>query len=56
MDEVIIGAPFEVTEGLLEKIYKVDLVIHGYTMVQTPNNRDPYEVNNTSSYLFICYF
>lgn len=31
MDEVIIGAPFSVTKEVLEKVYKVSLVVHGKT-------------------------
>lgn len=43
VDEVVIGAPYSVTKDLLEKIYKVDLVVHGTAPVLADaNGQDPY--------------
>ena len=45
MDEVIIGAPFSVTKDVLEKVYKINCVVHGATEVDSDvNSVDPYEV------------
>jgi glycerol-3-phosphate cytidylyltransferase-like family protein len=54
---VIIGSPFEVSTALLEKIHKVDAVVHGKTPVSHPEGQDPYKVKymkwliNTSLFL-----
>lgn len=44
MDEVIIGAPFSVTKEVLEKVYKVSLVVHGKTKENylDADGKDPY--------------
>ena len=43
VDEVIIGAPYTVTKDVLEKVYKVDVVVHGKTDVLPDlDNQDPY--------------
>ncbi|RUS19873.1 hypothetical protein BC937DRAFT_86778 [Endogone sp. FLAS-F59071] len=45
VDEVIIGAPYSVTEGVLGKVYKVDIVAHGNTPTEPDlDGKDPYEV------------
>lgn len=52
VDEVIIGAPFSVTKDVLEKVYKIHLVVHGATDVDNDENAvDPYEVAFLSSSL-----
>ncbi|KAI9228551.1 MAG: hypothetical protein DHS80DRAFT_27209 [Piptocephalis tieghemiana] len=45
VDEVIIGAPYSVTQDVLEKVCPVNLVIHG-TSPPSPDlgGRDPYEL------------
>lgn len=46
VDEVIIGAPHSVTKQVLEKVYKVDIVVHGVTPVHPDiDESDPYRVN-----------
>ena len=43
MDEVIIGAPYSVTNHVLEKVYPVDVVIHGNTLIDNDlGDQDPY--------------
>lgn len=50
MDEVIIGAPYSVTEDVLNKEYTVHVVAHGNTPVEPDaNGKDPYEVITVSS-------
>lgn len=45
VDEVIIGAPYTVTKDVLEKVYKVDVVVHGKTHVFSDiDGQDPYEL------------
>jgi len=43
VDEVVIGAPFNVTKEMVEQLH-IDLVVHGDDTVAKPNNVDPYEV------------
>lgn len=46
MDEVIIGAPYSVTEDVLNKEYNVQLVLHGNTPSELDlDGSDPYEVS-----------
>ena len=43
MDEVVIGAPYEITQALLEDL-NVDVVAHGSTdIVKMPDGSDPYQ-------------
>ena len=43
VDEVIIGAPYTVTQDVLEQVYKVDLVLHGtQDVLPDENGQDPY--------------
>jgi ethanolamine-phosphate cytidylyltransferase len=43
VDEVIIGAPYTVSKDVLEKVYKVDVVIHGKTeTLPDVDGQDPY--------------
>ncbi|KAJ3104534.1 Ethanolamine-phosphate cytidylyltransferase [Phlyctochytrium bullatum] len=43
VDEVIIGAPYSVTKDVLETVYKVSLVGHGSTDIETDvDGADPY--------------
>ena len=45
VDEVIIGAPYSVTEDILNKEYNVSVVIHGTTSSELDiDGADPYEV------------
>ncbi|KAI9314965.1 hypothetical protein BX666DRAFT_1965236 [Dichotomocladium elegans] len=45
VDEVIIGAPYSVTEDILSKEYKVDFVAHGKTTVEVDlDGQDPYKL------------
>ncbi|KAK9728221.1 choline phosphate cytidylyltransferase [Basidiobolus ranarum] len=45
VDEVIIGAPYSVTNDVLDKVYKVNIVAHGTTLVDPDSNgKDPYEI------------
>jgi ethanolamine-phosphate cytidylyltransferase len=45
VDEVIIGAPYSVTKDVLEKVAKVDLVIHGVDpAIPDVDGQDPYRV------------
>lgn len=45
VDEVIIGAPYSVTEELLKGSFKIDLVVHGKTDVDLDLNlEDPYKL------------
>ncbi|KAG0256782.1 Ethanolamine-phosphate cytidylyltransferase [Actinomortierella ambigua] len=45
VDEVVIGAPYSVTDQVLEKVYKVDLVVHGNTpSLKDLNGEDPYKL------------
>ncbi|CAG8545073.1 920_t:CDS:2 [Paraglomus occultum] len=45
VDEVIIGAPYSVTEDVLSKVYKVDIVAHGNTSTFPDlDGKDPYEL------------
>ncbi|PVU86604.1 hypothetical protein BB560_006642 [Smittium megazygosporum] len=48
VDEVIIGAPYSVNEDVLEKVYKVDVVVHG-SGPSSPDSdgRDPYGLPKT---------
>lgn len=44
MNEVVIGAPYSVTENLMEH-FNVDIVCHGQTKIsEDENNRDAYAV------------
>ena len=44
MDEVVIGAPYSVTTSLMDH-FKVDMVVHGKTIIQPDaNGQDPFEV------------
>lgn len=45
VNEVIIGAPYEVTKDLIEHC-KVDVVIHGMTPINS-NHGDPYAIPKT---------
>lgn len=46
MDEVIIGAPYSVTQDVLEKVATVNIVGHGVSpAVPDIDGRDPYEVS-----------
>ncbi len=43
MDEVVIGAPYSVTKGLMEHM-KIDIVCHGETNVaDDEDGKDPYD-------------
>ncbi|ORZ26392.1 hypothetical protein BCR41DRAFT_380199 [Lobosporangium transversale] len=45
VDEVVIGAPYSVSDQVLEKVYKVDLVVHGNTpSLNDTNGEDPYKI------------
>ena len=45
VDEVIIGAPYSVTEDILSKEYHVHTVAHGNTSTDPDlNGKDPYQV------------
>lgn len=45
VDEVIIGAPYSVTEDILNKEYTVHVVAHSNTEIEPDlDGRDPYEV------------
>ncbi|KAF9158707.1 Ethanolamine-phosphate cytidylyltransferase [Mortierella sp. AD011] len=45
VDEVVIGAPYSVSDQVLEKVYKVDLVVHGNTpSLNDANGEDPYKL------------
>ncbi|KAI8978449.1 hypothetical protein BDB01DRAFT_799926, partial [Pilobolus umbonatus] len=45
VDEVIIGAPFSVTEDVIDKEYTVSIVAHGNTSTECDlDGRDPYEL------------
>lgn len=45
MDEVIIGAPYSVTQEILKGEYKVSIVANGVGHVeQDINGKDPYEL------------
>ncbi|KAI8353751.1 hypothetical protein B0O80DRAFT_508482 [Mortierella sp. GBAus27b] len=45
VDEVVIGAPYSVSSQVLERVYKVDLVVHGNTpSLPDVNGEDPYKV------------
>ena len=47
MGEVVIGAPYSVTETLI-KHFKIDVVAHGKTRVMPDRDgKDPYEVTYT---------
>lgn len=47
VDEVIIGAPYSVTEDILSKEYTVHVVAHGNTPVDPDlDGSDPYEVRH----------
>ena len=54
---MIIGAPFEVTKGLLEKVYKIDLVVSGMTVPDSTTDpykvRPPYSLSPTYKYIFV---
>ncbi|KAF9898586.1 Ethanolamine-phosphate cytidylyltransferase [Lobosporangium transversale] len=42
---VVIGAPYSVSDQVLEKVYKVDLVVHGNTpSLNDTNGEDPYKI------------
>jgi len=44
VDEVVIGAPYSVTTSLMDH-FKVDMVVHGKTIIQPDaNGQDPFEV------------
>lgn len=44
MDEVVIGAPYAVTEDLINH-FKIDIVFHGSsTILPDIDGNDPYEV------------
>lgn len=46
VDEVIIGAPYSVTEDVLDTEYNVAVVVHGTTSSEPDiDGRDPYEVS-----------
>ena len=46
MDEVIIGAPYSITEAVLTKEYKVHIVAHGNTTTEPDlDGKDPYQVS-----------
>ncbi|KAG0302186.1 Ethanolamine-phosphate cytidylyltransferase [Dissophora globulifera] len=45
VDEVVIGAPYSVTDQVLEKVYRVDVVVHGNTpSMNDKNGEDPYKL------------
>jgi ethanolamine-phosphate cytidylyltransferase len=45
---VIIGAPYSVTEDILNKEYTVHIVAHSNTVTEPDlDGKDPYEVNPT---------
>ncbi|KAF9573746.1 Ethanolamine-phosphate cytidylyltransferase [Mortierella alpina] len=45
VDEVVIGAPYSVSDQVLEKVYKVDVVVHGNTpSLSDTDGRDPYQL------------
>jgi ethanolamine-phosphate cytidylyltransferase len=45
VDEVIIGAPYSVTQDVLNKVYKVSIVAHGSNnVVLDIDNQDPYRL------------
>ncbi|KAI9095508.1 hypothetical protein DFS34DRAFT_626090 [Phlyctochytrium arcticum] len=45
VDEVIIGAPYSVSENVLSKVFKVDVVVHGSTVTDCDiDGSDPYAV------------
>ncbi|KAF9213232.1 Ethanolamine-phosphate cytidylyltransferase [Podila verticillata] len=45
VDEVVIGAPYSVTEQVLEKVYKVNVVVHGNTpSLNDKDGQDPYQL------------
>jgi len=42
---VVIGAPYSVSDQVLEKVYKVDVVVHGNTpSLDDTNGQDPYQL------------
>lgn len=46
VDEVIIGAPYSVTEDVLNTEYNVTVVVHGTTSSEPDiDGKDPYEVS-----------
>lgn len=46
VDEVIIGAPYSITEAVLTKEYKVHIVAHGNTPTEPDlDGKDPYQVS-----------
>ncbi|KAF9981418.1 Ethanolamine-phosphate cytidylyltransferase [Modicella reniformis] len=45
VDEVVIGAPYSVSEQVLEKVYKVNVVVHGNTpTLEDSDGEDPYKL------------
>lgn len=47
VDEVIIGAPYSVTEDVLNKEYNVSIVVHGNTLTELDlDGSDPYKVSS----------
>ena len=47
VDEVLIGAPYDVTEDLMNH-YNIHMVVHGSTPIKTnPDGTDPFAVGNT---------
>ena len=45
VDEVIIGAPYAISKDVLEKVYKIDLVVRGKTEIMPDiDGKDPYEL------------
>lgn len=45
MDEVVIGAPYSVTEELLKGEYQVSIVVHGTSHLEKDmDGKDPYEL------------
>ncbi|KAK3837250.1 MAG: hypothetical protein JOS17DRAFT_680337 [Linnemannia elongata] len=45
VDEVVIGAPYSVSDQVLEKVYKVDVVVHGNTpSLDDTDGQDPYKL------------
>ena len=57
VDEVIIGAPYSVTEDVLSKVYKVDIVAHGNTSTLPDlDGKDPYEVRFVENKVMVAYY
>ena len=57
VDEVIIGAPYSVTEDVLSKVYKVDIVAHGNTSTFPDlDGKDPYEVRFVEREVMVAYY